>query len=190
MDRQETHKLHSDFSYQMKVIHGISRFLQLNYYFNKSTGGDLHTMETEVKHQSRSLCKELGQIFFFLIYVGCPGQLTRTTTIPHGPLDILQAQEQVKHRRGDRRAHKGSNPKRGRNKSHDWPQQLDPECGGCPHELVCKIVTFLVLGLWLLNLPKEEKDTKKNTRESYFEIINYYYYYYLKYIKIPWHFRI
>jgi hypothetical protein len=30
---------------------------------------------------------------FFLIYVGCPGQLTRTTTIPHGPLDILQAQE-------------------------------------------------------------------------------------------------
>ena len=65
MDRQETHKLHSDFSYQMKVIHGISRFLQLNYYFNKSTGGDLHTMETEVKHQSRSLCKELGQFFFF-----------------------------------------------------------------------------------------------------------------------------
>jgi hypothetical protein len=33
-------------------------------------------------------------IFFFLIYMGCPGQLTRTTTIPHGPLDILQAQEQ------------------------------------------------------------------------------------------------
>ena len=51
--------------------------------------------------------------FFFLIYVGCPGQLTRTTTIPHGPLDILQAQEQVRHRGGDRRA---------RNKSHGWPQ--------------------------------------------------------------------
>jgi len=49
--------------------------------------------------------------FFFLIYVGCLGQLTRTTTIPHGPLDILQAQEQVRHRGGDRRAHKGSNPK-------------------------------------------------------------------------------
>ena len=128
MDRQETHKLHSDFSYQMKVIHGISRFLQLNYYFNKSTGGDLHTMETEVKHQSRSLCKELGQFFGLMWWL--------------------------------------------------------------PHELVCKIVTFLVLGLWLLNLPKEEKDKKKNTRESYFEIINYYYYYYLKYIKIPWHFRI
>ena len=47
--------------------------------------------------------------FFFLIYVGCPGQLTRTTTIPHGPLNILQAQEQVRHRGGDRRA---------RNKSH------------------------------------------------------------------------
>jgi hypothetical protein len=54
---------------------------------------------------------------FFLIYVGCPGQLTRTTTIPHGPLDILQAQEQVKHRGGDRRAHRGSNPGWGRNKS-------------------------------------------------------------------------
>jgi len=59
--------------------------------------------------------------------MGCPGQLTRTTTIPHGPLDILQAQEQVRHRGGDRRAHKGSNPGRGRNKSHDWPQQLDPQ---------------------------------------------------------------
>jgi len=49
-------------------------------------------------------------IFFFFIYVGCPDQLTRTTTIPHGPLDILQAQEQVRHREDDRRAHKGSNP--------------------------------------------------------------------------------
>ena len=65
--------------------------------------------------------------FFFLIYVGCPGQLTRTTTIPHGPLYILQAQEQVRHRGGDRRAHRGSNPERGRNKSHGWPQQLDPQ---------------------------------------------------------------
>jgi len=57
--------------------------------------------------------------FFFFIYVGCPGQLTRTTTIPHGPLDILQAQEQVRPRGGDRRAHRGSNPGRERNKSHD-----------------------------------------------------------------------
>ena len=56
---------------------------------------------------------------YILIYVGCPGQLTRTTTIPHGPLDILQAQKQVRHRGGDRRAHRGSNPGRGRNKSHD-----------------------------------------------------------------------
>ena len=64
--------------------------------------------------------------FFFFFYVGCPGQLTRTTTIPHGPLDILQAQEQVRHRGGDRRAHRGSNPGQERNKSHDWPQQLDP----------------------------------------------------------------
>jgi hypothetical protein len=55
--------------------------------------------------------------FFFLIHVGCSGQLTRTTTIPHGPLDILQAQEQVRHRGGDRRAHRGSNPGGGRNKS-------------------------------------------------------------------------
>jgi len=64
---------------------------------------------------------------FFFIYVGCPGQLTRTTTILHGPLDTLQAQEQVRHRGGDRCAHRGSNPGRGRNKSHDWPQQLDPQ---------------------------------------------------------------
>ena len=55
--------------------------------------------------------------FFFLINVGCPGQLTRTTTIPHGPLDILQAQEQVRHHGGDRRAHRGSNPEGERNKS-------------------------------------------------------------------------
>ena len=68
--------------------------------------------------------------FFFFIYVGCPSQLTRTTTIPHGPLDILQAQEQVRHRGGDRRAHRRSNPGWGRNKSHDWPQQLDPQVFG------------------------------------------------------------
>jgi len=30
--------------------------------------------------------------FFFIISVGCPGQFTRTTTIPHGPLNILQDQ--------------------------------------------------------------------------------------------------
>ena len=61
----------------------------------------------------------LSHLFFFLIYVGCPGQLTRTTTIPHGSLDILQAQEQVRHRGGDRRTHRGSNPGRERNKSHE-----------------------------------------------------------------------
>jgi hypothetical protein len=42
--------------------------------------------------------------------VGCPGQLARTTTIPHGPLDTLQAQEQVRHRGGDRRTHRGFEP--------------------------------------------------------------------------------
>jgi len=59
--------------------------------------------------------------------VGCPGQLTRTTTIPHGPLDILQAQEQVRHRGGDRRAHRGSNPEGGAEQVHDGPQQLNPQ---------------------------------------------------------------
>jgi len=36
-----------------------------------------------------------------------------------------------RHCGGDRRAHRGSNPGRGRNKSHGWPQQLDPQvlCG-------------------------------------------------------------
>ena len=68
--------------------------------------------------------------FFFLIHVGCPGQLTRTTTIPHGPLDILQAQEQVRHRGGDRRAHRGSNPGGGAEQVHDGPQQLNPQVLG------------------------------------------------------------
>jgi hypothetical protein len=69
-------------------------------------------------------------IIFFLIHVGCPGQLTRTTTIPHGPLDILQAQEQVRHRGGDRRAHRESNPGEGAEQVHDGPQQLDPQVLG------------------------------------------------------------
>ena len=73
--------------------------------------------------------------FFFLIYVGCPGQLTRTTTIPHGPLDILQAQEQVRHRGGDRRTHKGSNPGRGRNKSHELTTTVKPSNAGYTREL-------------------------------------------------------
>jgi len=73
--------------------------------------------------------------FFFLIYVGCPGQLTRTTTIPHGPLDILQAQEQVRHRGGDRRTHRGSNPGRGRNKSHELTTAVKPSSAGYTREL-------------------------------------------------------
>ena len=55
--------------------------------------------------------------YYYFDLCGCPDQLTRTTTIPHGPLDILQAQEQVRHRKGDRRAHRRSNPGEGRNKS-------------------------------------------------------------------------
>jgi len=80
--------------------------------------------------------KELQSLFFFfLIYVGCPGQLTRTTTIPHGPLDILQAQEQVRHRGGDRRTHRGSNPGRGRNKSHELTTAVKPSSAGYTREL-------------------------------------------------------
>jgi hypothetical protein len=56
-------------------------------------------------------------VFFLFIYLGCPGQLTRTTTISHGSLDILQVQKQVRHRGGDRHAHKRSNPGREQNKS-------------------------------------------------------------------------
>jgi hypothetical protein len=94
--------------------------------------------------------------FFFFIYVGCPGQLMRTTTIPHGPLDILQAQEQVRHRGGDRRAHRGSNPGRGRNKSHGWPQQLDPQVHFDMKLLWCDFIFFPIIknihesyGTWL-----------------------------------------
>jgi len=83
--------------------------------------------------------------FFFFIYAGCPGQLTRTTTISHGPLDILQAQEQVRHRGGDRHAHRESNPEQERNKSHNWPQQLGPRV----LFLYCQILTCLgELVLW------------------------------------------
>jgi len=66
----------------------------------------------------------LFEIFFF-ISVGCPGQLTRTTTIPHGPLNILQIQWAGKAPRGWQGAHRGSNPGQERNKSHDWPQRLN-----------------------------------------------------------------
>jgi hypothetical protein len=38
------------------------------------------------------LCNKQILFFFFFISVGCLGQFTRTTTIPHGPLNILQAQ--------------------------------------------------------------------------------------------------
>jgi hypothetical protein len=72
----------------------------------------------------------LDIFFFFFFHVGCPGQLTRTTTISHGSLDILQAQEQVRHRGDDRRAHRGSNPGRGAEQVHDGPQQLDPQVLG------------------------------------------------------------
>jgi hypothetical protein len=65
--------------------------------------------------------------------VGCPGQLTHTTTIPYGPLDILQAQEQVRHRGGDRRARRGSNPEKEAEQVHDGSQQLNPQ-GLSTHE--------------------------------------------------------
>ena len=73
--------------------------------------------------------------FFFFDSRGCPGQLTRTTTIPHGPLDILQAQEQVRHRGGDRRAQQLARPQQldpggGAEQVHDGPQQLDPQVLG------------------------------------------------------------
>jgi len=92
---------------------------------------------------------------FFLINVGCPGQLARITTIPHDPLDILQAQRQVRHRGGDRRAHRGSNPGRG-----ETSHTIDHSCnlifvrvrGGCFYGInLCvphKIILFIVLSLF------------------------------------------
>jgi len=77
-------------------------------------------------HHRVILAMNRRTLFFFFIYMGCPGQLTRTTTIPHGSLDILQAQEQVRHRGGDRRTHRGSNPGRGRNKSHELTTAVKP----------------------------------------------------------------
>jgi len=77
----------------------------------------------------------MNNFFFLFIYVGCPGQFTRTTTIPHGPLDILQAQEQVRHREGDRRTHRGSNPGRGRNKSYELTTAVKPSSARYTREL-------------------------------------------------------
>ena len=65
-------------------------------------------IEADNPNPVRVKLESLFLFFIFLIYVGCPGQLTRTTTIPHGPLDILQAQEQIRHHGDDKRAHKGS----------------------------------------------------------------------------------
>jgi len=72
---------------------------------------------------------------FFFFYAGCPGQLTRTTTILYGSLDILQAQEQVRHRGDDRRTHRGSNPGQGRNKSHELTTAVKPSSAGYTQEL-------------------------------------------------------
>jgi hypothetical protein len=88
----------------------------------------------DIKHQPTFIYLFI-YFFFFVIYVGCPGQLTRTTTIPHGPLDILQAQEQVRHRGGDRRTHRGSNPGWGRNKSHEVTTAVKPSSAGYTQEL-------------------------------------------------------
>jgi hypothetical protein len=47
---------------------------------------------------------------FFIIFIFFLFFFYLRTTIPHGPLDILQAQEQVRHRGGDRRAHRKVEP--------------------------------------------------------------------------------
>ena len=77
----------------------------------------------------------MDSFFFFLLTWGCPGQITRTTTIPHGSLNILQAQEQVRHRGGDKRIHRGSNPRRGRNKSHELTTAVKLSSAGYTREL-------------------------------------------------------
>jgi len=94
-----------------------------------------------------------NSLFFFLISVGCPGQLTRITTIPHGPLNILQAQWASKAPRGWQGAHRGSNPGRGRNKSHDWPQRLGPQVPNSLLLLVLVVVFILFFKVtkYLLN---------------------------------------
>jgi hypothetical protein len=61
---------------------------------------------------------------------GCLDQLTCTMIIFHGPLDILQAQKQVRYRGGDRRAHRGSNPEKEAKQVHNGPQQLNPQIPG------------------------------------------------------------
>ena len=69
------------------------------------------------------------KIFFFFFFGNpwCPGQLTRTTTNPRAHWTSCKPSEHVRHRGGDRRTQRESNPGWGRNKSHDWPQQLDPQ---------------------------------------------------------------
>jgi len=49
-------------------------------------------------------------IFFFFDNLGCPGQLTRTTTNPRTHWTSCKPSRQVRHRGGDRRACWGLNP--------------------------------------------------------------------------------
>jgi len=73
-------------------------------------------------------------LFFFFIHVGCPDQLTRTTTIPHGPLDILQAQEQVRHR-GVTGVHIEGRTREGSGTSSRWTTAARPSSAEYTREL-------------------------------------------------------
>jgi len=69
-----------------------------------------------------------GDALFFLIdKPGYPGQLARTTTIFRVYWTSCKPSRQVRHRGGDRHAHRGSNSERGQSKPHLLITELDPQ---------------------------------------------------------------
>jgi hypothetical protein len=76
---------------------------------------------------SSHLCETSISFFFFFDLRGVSGPAYAHHDYSPRPTEHPASPGAGKAPRGDRRAHRGSNPGRGRNKSHDWPQQLDPQ---------------------------------------------------------------
>jgi hypothetical protein len=75
---------------------------------------------------SQNLASSLKFVLFFFFSWGVRASLRAPRLFP----TALQAQEQVRHRGGDRRTHRGSNPGQERNKSHKLITTVKPSSAG------------------------------------------------------------